>query len=118
VSLTEYLDQLDQLRAKATPGEWSSQENRVYARGYRVATVVLGGEPGAPEADAALIVAAVNALPKLTRPARERDALRQAVLDLAEELDATVLELGRLGDLKRTADRLRAVAIDALGDAA
>lgn len=39
------------------------------------------------DADAALIVAAVNALPDLLRLAREREALRTAVHGLADELD-------------------------------
>lgn len=36
-------------------------------------------------------------------------SLSAAVLALADELDEAVLELGRLGDLKRVADRLRSV---------
>lgn len=89
----EHLDQLDKLRAKGTPGEW-----RV-GFGTDIASGVKQADPGIyiferevcqiddlrendvePEADAALIVAAVNALPELTVELR-------AVLDLADQWD-------------------------------
>lgn len=105
----QWLDQLTEAREKATAGPWSGQSNRVYASGYRVATVALGGKPGAPEADAALIVAAVNAVGPLTAAVR-------AVLDLADEMDARLAATGVLLDrCIRPGDAIRAAVTEALG---
>jgi len=90
-SVTAWLQQLDELRAAATPGPWAQQNdapNLVYGdevngifvcnTGYDRAT---SPADSLPVADAALIVAAVNALPQLTAAVR-------AVLELATELAA------------------------------
>jgi hypothetical protein len=76
----ELLDQLDALHAAGTPGPWQYDAE--------VADVVWDSDPDYPQitvrcavdADAALIVAAVNAAPQLT-------AALRAVLDLADELE-------------------------------
>ena len=62
---------------------------------------------------AELIAATLQALPELIRLARDGLALRDAVLGLAEELDEQQEYVGRL----TIADRLRAVAADATGEA-
>jgi hypothetical protein len=81
----ELLDQLDALRAAATPGEWRHEHND-YGDEWWFGGETRGGEEvindqivtGADHsADAELIVAAVNALPRLT-------AALHAVLDLHE----------------------------------
>jgi hypothetical protein len=78
------LDQLDALAAAATPGPWLvDRDGDVVADRDRDS--MLAAYPSA--ADAALIVAAVNALPALVAAARERDQLRAAVLTLADEAD-------------------------------
>ena len=72
------LDELDAAREKATPGPWRKGALQyVYAEGP--GSPVVADEVGS--ADAALIVAAVNAVPALT------SALR-AVADLADEWEA------------------------------
>lgn len=69
--LVSLLDQLDELLANATPGDWAA------VNGLRIASprAVVAEEVGS--ADAALIVAAVNAVGPLTAAVR-------AVLELAE----------------------------------
>lgn len=78
----EALDRLAELRAKGTPGEWKFPH-----RNYPDIVTTKRGcvwNPGTGRindpADAALIVAAVNALPGLVAAARERDQLRQSLM--------------------------------------
>lgn len=75
-NITALCDRLDALLAAATPGEWR-QDGTMIAEGRHLNTIVDCWEDAA---DAALIVAAVNALPELTRAVR-------AVLDLADWYD-------------------------------
>jgi hypothetical protein len=95
------LDQLDELRAKATAGEWHvAKSGGIDAGDY---DTVLGGGPvdcmaycygGSSTiegdnlpADADFIVAAVNALPELIAELRKRDAAVRAVLAVVDALD-------------------------------
>lgn len=91
--LTALCGQLDQMRAAATPGEWSTYWGNRIASGVLVTSP--GGvqldygiaslddrdhsdnedNPASGEDDAALIVAAVNALPQLTAALRAVDDL-------------------------------------------
>lgn len=117
--VTAWLDRLDQLRAEATPGPWFAWDRGV---GWHLAVEDPDGptndEYGRPELlpegdrtdlargeDAALIVAAVNDLPKLTAAIR-------AVLELADELDKEAELSGEdnltSGALNFAADRIRA----------
>lgn len=87
--LAPLLDQLDQLRAAATPGPWAqngadpayvigqvSEDGEQYLDVADAgASVGIGEGWRKAEADAALIVAAVNALPKLTAKLRAVEAL-------------------------------------------
>lgn len=88
--LPPLLDQLDQLRAAATPGPWAqngadpayiigqvSEDGEEYLDVADAGASVRPGISGwrRAEADAALIVAAVNALPKLTAKLRAAEAL-------------------------------------------
>lgn len=77
------LDALEALLAKATPGPWHTGAGDHWSRDVRAgsdAPAFCGARNGV--ADAALIVAAVNALPaliaELRAARRERDALREA----------------------------------------
>jgi len=82
--LTVLCDQLEQLRAEATPGEWTAEQNYIdmgvpdnsktlrNANGWALGDVYLR-LPG--EDNAALIVAAVNAVPRLTAAIRAVEAL-------------------------------------------
>lgn len=110
----DLLDQLDALRAKATPGPWhvGYESCDEFACGHPDYPCELVGpkrtdpSPNFPQydnrvseiaqltdADAALIVAAVNHLPHLTAAIR-------AVLDLADEMEAPVAGLtGPVGPL-------------------
>lgn len=90
--LTALLDQLDQLRAAATPGPWlawdapdvtaiaAGVEHTPSGTPINPKAWVVDGASGLTDADAALIVAAVNAVPQLTT------ALR-AVLQLADDVE-------------------------------
>lgn len=71
--LTRWLDELDAAREKATPGPWEQDIYEVLAPHHRLVAET-GWRP-----DAALIVAAVNALPELIRLARERYAMLDRV---------------------------------------
>jgi hypothetical protein len=113
-ALTALLDELDRLRAAATPGEWvergRSQEPYV-GSGRKPGEYGYVCTPKNP-ADAALIVAAVNAVPRLTAAVR-------AALALADELDwlvndETVDEPARVAHAW-TRDRLRKRLTAALG---
>lgn len=84
-SLPALLDQLDKLRAEGTPGPWRPSgipvgewQPVVGHSGHCSAT-------GTSNADAALIVAAVNALPTLIAAIRERDERIERVRALADE---------------------------------
>lgn len=70
--MTLDLDKLEALRAKATPGEWRvikiEQESQIWSGTYVGKTRDYQGD------DAALIVAAVNALPALIARIRELEA--------------------------------------------
>lgn len=92
--LTRWLDELDAAREKATPGPWQydpETPGEVWDSDERYPHVLGGCEESA---DAALIVAAVNALPELIRLARERYAIERAVLDLADQ-DEKVAQIAR-----------------------
>jgi len=89
--LRALLDGLDAALAKATPGPWAQQNgapNFVYGDPEVGIFVCDTGHDvladGQPTADAALIVAAVNALPALLAAVR-------AAADLAGELDGHVM---------------------------
>ena len=71
-----WLDELDAAREKATAGPWQVDGEHLIVDGRRFYLIAKGVD----NADAALIVAAVNALPRLTAAVR-------AALDLADELD-------------------------------
>jgi hypothetical protein len=115
----DLLDHLDAAYASASPGPWQydpSEGDTVWdADVDRPSIIALTRDPyGHCEADAALIVAAVNALPKLT-------AALRAVLDLADELDGlvddeTVDETARIAHAW-TRDRLRKAITAALAPA-
>jgi hypothetical protein len=89
VTAAEWLDALDQAHAAATPGPWISDSHELYqaipglpdiSGDWLGETCRIEGDPhhATSDADAALIVAAVNALPGLT-------AALRAVLALADE---------------------------------
>lgn len=92
--LTALCDQLEQLRAAATPGSWVT--DRLELTGW--SSVRAAGTPDGWErvpvtgqvagADAALIVAAVNALPQLTAEVRRLAGVVQRVEALAEQLES------------------------------
>jgi hypothetical protein len=64
--LGKLLDDLDAARAKATPGEWELDEDSISPLDLYTS-----------DADAALIVAAVNALPRLTAALRAVEVLAE-----------------------------------------
>jgi hypothetical protein len=80
--LGKLLDDLDAARAEATPGPWAQQNGArhlVYGNPDEGMFVCAAGNadyPG-PIADAALIVAAVNALPRLTAALRAVEVLAE-----------------------------------------
>ena len=98
------LDELEALREAATPGPWHWDPNfaEVYDTGTGLALTndagaeIVGAynyhccdfrdDPRVGDADAALIVAAVNALPDLIAAARAHRGLADAVRALADEL--------------------------------
>ena len=101
------VDALDKLREAATAGPWWAWDRGV---GWHIvtedpATVGRGSVPVTlPEGmrtdlargeDAALIVAAVNALPDLLAEVRRGRALREAVEGLADDLDSYVAARGK-----------------------
>lgn len=107
-SITALCDQLDQLRATAMPGPWGLERDRT--GGYDLTRPdgdFLADPLGAlSEDDAALIVAAVNAVPRLT-------AALRAVEALADEWDNFYggpgeFGLGREKGLSQSAADLRA----------
>jgi hypothetical protein len=94
LDISQFLDELDRARAEATPGPWAQHPDD---GAYIIGEVGEGpdgpewldvgdtggrppGYPGSAHADAALIVAAVNAVPRLT-------AALRAVLTVAVDLD-------------------------------
>jgi hypothetical protein len=85
---------LDAARAAATPGPWrqdAADPTEIDAHcgcGVDYPNHAQGVGDTLVDTDAALIVASVNALPDLIAAARERDALRDAVLRLADALEA------------------------------
>ena len=85
------LDRLEALRAAATPGEWTTYPSRSGQPGLVHIKIPNSMHPTAWPADAALIVAAVNALPDLIGRIRElegREAkLRAAVKVWRERYD-------------------------------
>jgi len=102
----EMLDQLDALRAAGTPGSWGIDEGTLRH-------IDAEDQDGLAEtldaADAALIVAAVNALPQLTAAIR-------AVLDLALDFDGDSAHWGP--EWGQAADRIREAVSEALRAAA
>ena len=85
--ITALCDQLEQLRAAATPGEWSRWRDQESVPGWD-GFIVIGddaaeGEECNPTArvyvapDAALIAAAVNAVPRLVAALRAVEALAE-----------------------------------------
>lgn len=77
--LAALLDDLDQLRAAATPGEWVNDSHEIYQAVPGLPEAVNAGDwigetcrvdDPRSDADAALIVAAVNAVPQLTTALR------------------------------------------------
>jgi hypothetical protein len=116
-ALTALLDGLDRLRAAASEGPWT-----VEADGYGVDCLVTRPGPGGPglvaaaiskTADAALIVAAVNAAPRLTAAVR-------ATLALADELTTEAEHSGpaKGAAYRIAADRLRTTITAAFVDEA
>jgi hypothetical protein len=108
------VDALDAARAAATPGYWQlSPDGWTFAvqyengLGYRVR-----------DADAALIVAAVNALPELLAEVRRGRALREAVEGLAAEWDRSRREgwvpVGRGTEVGWARDVAHAAAVRAV----
>lgn len=77
---------LRRLRDEATPGPWRLGPEPPWEAGHGV--VKCGCEP--TDADADLIVAAVNALPSLLDAVEERDRLREGV-ELLREVQATTM---------------------------
>ena len=83
----EKVAELERLLAEATPGPWTwLREDTPPAPGFR-----FGGEGALNESgyafsaqDAALLVAAVNALPFLIAEARKAETLREALRRIAE----------------------------------
>ena len=96
------LAELERLLAEATPGPWQADEATQTGQRATVAfpvvlsestgEILLEGDFGG-DTDAALIVAAVNALPFLLAEVRKANAMREALRYLAEwdETKATVL---------------------------
>jgi hypothetical protein len=114
-ALTTLLDQLDELRAKATPGPWSEApwSDTVVLPATWAAEAVLPEDRGpfaaiyaTSDADAALIVAAVNAVPQLTAAVR-------AVLELANDYD----DGSEWGAALFRGDVIRSAIRAAIGDA-
>ena len=88
---SELLDQLDQARAAATPGPWQVESGDVWTvPEFDLHRFDVMGEQVAKtdlvDADASLIVAAVNHLPQLT-------AALRAVLALADERDRNGVDI-------------------------
>jgi hypothetical protein len=118
------LDRLEELAKAGTAGEW-------YERPGHLGPAMFSDAPGLPgvghtylPADAALIVAAVNALPDLLRLARDGLALRAEVERLAEEFDGATsppvvsdFDRGLVAGYARAADQIRAVVADTSGEA-
>jgi len=98
------VDALDAARAAATPGEWHQDGTHV-ARGSRWTHDTSALAPTGSVEDAALIVAAVNALPDLLAEVRRGRALREAV----EGLAAVEERHGRPGSAARLRAALTAV---------
>jgi len=144
------LDRLEELGEAATPGPWRWDSEFGEANDTGLALTNDAGEeivgayndhccsfrddPHVNDADAALIVAAVNALPDLIRLARDGLALRDGVERLAEEMETVADEVtpdaerhtrtnssnrrqrGYAAALRHAADRLRAVVADTSGE--
>jgi hypothetical protein len=110
VTLTEYLDQLDQAHAEGTPGPWRLDDD-TDGCGHVVSdrptgTAAYVAEPHSSYADGALIVAAVNALPELI-------AALRAVLAECEALEDD-RSVGIEGDYTDSAFRIRTAITAAL----
>lgn len=102
--MTEWLDELKEIRNAGTPGGWENAGRyRILVEGILVARAER-------TVDAALIVAAVNSLPKLTR------AL-QTVLDLADTWERHAHAFDELEEPEAARElRQRAVALRAAVD--
>jgi hypothetical protein len=97
VPVVTLLDELDRLREAATPGPWVNDSHEIHQGipgfmdvpnvGQWIGETCRVDDPRS-DADAALIVAAVNAVPRLT-------AALRGVLALAEDLDGYVSQRGR-----------------------
>jgi len=112
------LDRLEEARKAATPGPWEQDIYEIQAHRRRLVAET-GWRP-----DAALIVAAVNALPDLLRLARDGLALRAGVERLAAEFDSATsppvisdFDRGLVAGYARAADQIRAVVADTSGEA-
>ena len=103
-------DELERLMREATPGPWNNKRSARCIQGpdtFEGDPVIIGGlvggsrqwsnfpfseycVPGKNEGDAnaALICAAVNALPELVALRKENDRLREALKDVVERYDA------------------------------
>jgi hypothetical protein len=119
--ITELCDQLDQLRAAATPGPWWNESGTVHA------PLPFGRNDGLPgaachplnaqgsngldaDADAELAAAAVNALPQLTAALRAVEALADRLDDDADSMDQVASSWDDVGHRETSGDRCRAKA--------
>lgn len=84
MTLRELADWIEALAAKSTPGEWEPDNNddRDCAQvilssrfAFEIGDIFAGERPGECEANAALIVALVNAVPEITAALRRVEAL-------------------------------------------
>ena len=104
------VDALDAARAAATPGPW--RQDSAWPCDFGPAGDEQHGNVDLPE-NAALIVAAVNALPDLLAEVRRGRALRERLEELAESLTVATRDVGELSPEYRKhcgwhADLLRA----------
>jgi hypothetical protein len=101
------VDALEAARAAATPGPWRPHGEHLIVDERGVSLIATQVD----DADAALIVAAVNALPDLLDEVRWGRALREAVEGLAEAIaDEAVDAIWYRDVLKQTAARIAALA--------
>jgi hypothetical protein len=106
------LEELEKLLAEATPsGDWSIDENTIWSndRGVPVAEVRIGAPtwykgPKLPYAsNAALIVAAINALPGLLESARRVEELQAALEEILLSRDFANKSSCHQADIARAA---------------
>jgi hypothetical protein len=85
--MTDTLDELEKLLKAGTPGPWERALNVVIAGSERVAFVWRDEDGQYSAANAALIVAAINAMPGLIESARRVEEMQAALTVMSEAAD-------------------------------